>query len=526
MFAYGYFYELRPTVGTFLRVTVDIAAIWAGFLIGWAIIHGGDTSIAAGQAGGLLALAICLSAVCFLGYAAAGLYTSSHSSPLPAKLGRVFLVTLGLFAAAGVMSFLASQLLGLTIGSPETTVQLFLVAFLISTALVMLARVTSLVLRSDNLDESNTGRSQPGDENKVLVVGGSGYIGSILVEKLLDQGKEVLVLDSMHFGDEPLAGVAGHNRLTIVREDFRNVEVLTRSMSGVGTVIHLGGLVGDPACALDPDLTIDVNLTATKLVGEIAKACGVKRFIFASSCSVYGACDDIVDEQSAFNPQSLYARTKVASEAVLAPLNDRDFAVTCLRFATVYGISGRARFDLVVNLLCAKAVRDGVITVFGPDQWRPFVHVEDVARAIEIVAEAPIDAVAGEAFNVGSDVQNYTLGQAAKLIKQQVPDAEITTDDNFTDTRNYHVSFDKIQTQLGFEPVWTLERGISQVIAVVRSNQVGHYSLPTYSNLLRLKECDPKSFANFQITGWENDFMNIADVAAARPDNHEQSNAA
>ena len=235
---------------------------------------------------------------------------------------------------------------------------------------------------------------------------------------------------------------------------------------------------------------------------------------------------DIVDEQSAFNPQSLYARTKVASEAVLAPLNDSDFAVTCLRFATVYGISGRARFDLVVNLLCAKAVRDGVITVFGPDQWRPFVHVEDVARAIETVLEAPSDAVAGEAFNVGSDAQNYTLGKAAKLIKRQVPDAEITLDENFTDTRNYHVSFAKIRTQLGFEPTWTLERGISQVIAVVRSNQVGHYSLPTYSNVLRLKECDPKSFASFQITGWENEFMNIADVAVARPDNHEQSTAA
>lgn len=526
MFAYGYFNELRPTVGTFLRVTVDIAAIWVGFLIGWVVIHGGDTSIAAGQAGILLALAVCLSAVCFLGYTAAGLYTVSRASALQTRLGRVFLVTLGLFVIAGVIWLLASWFLGLSVGTPATTAQLFLVAFLISTVLVMLARVASLVLRTDSLDESDLDRQQPGDENKVLVVGGCGYIGSILVEKLLDQGKEVLVFDAMHFGNEPLSAVADHDNLTIIREDFRHVEALTRSMSGVGTVIHLGGLVGDPACALDPDLTIDVNLTATKLVGEIAKACGVKRFIFASSCSVYGACDDIVDEQSEFNPQSLYAKTKVASEAVLAPLNDSDFAVTCLRFATVYGISGRARFDLVVNLLCAKAVRDGVITVFGPDQWRPFVHVEDVARSIDTVLNAPVDTVAGEAFNVGSDAQNYTLGQAAELIKRQVPDAEITLDENFTDTRNYHVSFAKIRTQLGFEPTWTLERGISQVIAVVRSNQVGHYSLPTYSNLLNLKECDPKSFSSFQITGWENDFMNIANAAATQPDSHNQSNAA
>ena len=174
-------------------------------------------------------------------------------------------------------------------------------------------------------------------------------------------------------------------------------------MSGIGSVIHLGGLVGDPACALDPELTVDVNVTATKLVGEIAKARGVRRFIFASSCSVYGSCDEIVDEDSRFNPQSLYARSKVASEVVLRALNCGDFAVTCLRFATIYGISGRTRFDLVVNLLCAKAVREGVITVFGPDQWRPFVHVDDVARAIMITLQAPIEQVAGEAFNVGSD---------------------------------------------------------------------------------------------------------------------------
>ncbi|MGI9511750.1 MAG: NAD-dependent epimerase/dehydratase family protein, partial [Anderseniella sp.] len=239
MFAYGYFNELRPTVGTFLRVTVDIAAIWVGFLIGWVVIHGGDTSIAAGQAGILLALAVCLSAVCFLGYTAAGLYTVSRASALQTRLGRVFLVTLGLFVIAGVIWLLASWFLGLSVGTPATTAQLFLVAFLISTVLVMLARVASLVLRTDSLDESDLDRQQPGDENKVLVVGGCGYIGSILVEKLLDQGKEVLVFDAMHFGNEPLSAVADHDNLTIIREDFRHVEALTRSMSGVGTVIHL-----------------------------------------------------------------------------------------------------------------------------------------------------------------------------------------------------------------------------------------------------------------------------------------------
>ena len=519
MFAYRHFNDLRPTAGTILRVAVDIGSIWVAFLLGWMLVLGGDTSFLTEHKGLLLTLAVCLSVLCFVTYADAGLYSGSHSSPLATKLGRVFLVNLMFFAASGLIWFLTTQLTGLAVGPWGTTAGLFIFAFLVSTVLVELARVTSLVLRSDDIGEQQDSNRHLDDENKVLVVGGCGYIGSVLVEALLDQGKQVLVLDAMHFGDEPLARVTGHPALTIIQEDYRHVEALTRALNGVGSVIHLGGLVGDPACAVDPDLTIDMNLTATKLVGEIAKACGVKRFIFASSCSVYGACDEIVDEQSQFNPQSLYARTKVASEAVLTPLNDSDFSVTCLRFATVYGISGRARFDLVINLLCAKAVRDGVITVFGPDQWRPFVHVEDVARAIAIVLDAPIGRVAGEAFNVGSDAQNYTLGQAAELINQQVPEAEITVDDNFTDTRNYRVSFEKIRTILGFEPVWTLERGVSQVVAVVRSNRVGHYSLPAYSNVLRLKECGAKSFADFQITGWETEFMNVADVTANRSGN-------
>src|SRR5580704_3466574 len=271
------------------------------------------------------------------------------------------------------------------------------------------------------------------DDSKVLVIGGAGYVGSALVEKLLNCGFRVSVLDAMHYGDEPLSRVAGHPNLTLIRQDFRHIEALTRAMSGVGSVIHLGGLVGDPACAVDPELTIDVNVTATKLVGEIAKARGVRRFIFASSCSVYGACDDVVDEDSHFNPQSLYARSKVASEVVLRALNCGDFAVTCLRFATIYGSSGRTRFDLVVNLLCAKAVREDVITVYGADQWRPFVHVDDVARAIVMTLQAPIEVVAGEAFNVGSDAQNYTLGDAAELIKRQVPQAAILSDDSTVD---------------------------------------------------------------------------------------------
>jgi nucleoside-diphosphate-sugar epimerase len=503
------FSELRATWGTVLRIVADAGSIWIAFLFGWIVVDGNEpaTLISRGSAWIVLLIGL-FSILAYTAYAGAGLYTHTQKYGLLHKIRRIALVNLALVIAAGAA-------LSLTGRPPVLTHSLLLTTFIGSTVLSLLARVVSVVLRSEDWHGSSNGVPERADDNRVLVIGGAGYIGSALVQKLLNLGLQVSVLDAMHFGEATLARVAGHPNLTLIGEDFRHIEALTRAVNGVGSVIHLGGLVGDPACAVDTDLTVDVNVTATKVIGEIAKARGVRRFIFASSCSVYGASDDIVDEESHFNPQSLYARSKVASEAVLRALNSRDFSVTCLRFATIYGISGRTRFDLVVNLLCAKAVRDGVITVYGADQWRPFVHVEDVARAITMTLRAPVDMVAGEAFNVGSDAQNYTLGDVADLIKGQVVDAEITSDNTFVDKRNYRVSFEKIRSRLGFEPAWTLERGIAQVVALVRTNEVGHYSLPTYSNVLYLKERGAKSFGSFKITGWENELMNIDRIGSA-----------
>ncbi len=509
-----------PPLGTIQRIAVDIASIWTAFLFGWIIVDGHNiSSLASFDSLHTVLLVGSYTILALIASTGFGLYTRSYRYSLPAKLRLIGGVNIALFIAAGAVLLLTKQSSGLTFPLLITTV-------LGSMILLSLARVVSFVLRSEDRalrleDWRASGiiidnlRPDAPDDNKVLVIGGGGYIGSALVEKLLGQGLQVSVLDAMHFGDETLSRVSGHPNLTLIREDFRHIEALTRAVSGMGSVIHLGGLVGDPACAVDADLTVDINVTATKVIGEIAKARGVRRFIFASSCSVYGASDDVVNEESNFNPQSLYARSKVASEAVLRGLSDRSFSVTCLRFATIYGMSGRTRFDLVVNLLCAKGVRDGLITVYGADQWRPFVHVEDVARAITMTLKAPTHLVAGECFNVGSDEQNYTLGEIAELISKQVPDAAITSDDTFVDKRNYRVSFAKIRSQLGFEPAWTIERGIAQVVGLVRSNQVGHYSLPTYSNVLFLKERGTTSFADFNITGWETEFMNLNRIASA-----------
>ncbi len=497
------FSGLRLTLGTILRIVADIGFIWIAFLFGWLVVEGNDfAALVTEDSTGLVPLTGLSSILACIAYTGAGLYNVSPKYDLLTKIIRIALVNLAFLTIGGVVLSFAKQLAVPSLNLLFTTV-------MGATTLLLLARCASLVLRSEESHANGDGLPEHTDDNKVLVIGGAGYIGSALVEELLDLGLHVSVLDAMHFGETTLSRVAGHPNLTLIREDFRHIEALTRAVSGVGSVIHLGGLVGDPACAVDSELTVDVNVTATKVIGEIAKARGVLRFIFASSCSVYGATDEIVDETSRFNPQSLYARSKVASEALLGALNSPDFAVTCLRFATIYGISGRTRFDLVVNLLCAKAVRDRKITVYGADQWRPFVHVKDVARAITMALRAPTDLVAGEAFNVGSDAQNYTLGEVAELIHSQVPDAEITSDDTFVDKRNYRVSFAKIRSRLGFVPSWTIERGIAQVVALVRSNEVGDYSLPTYSNVLYLKSRGTKSFGSFKITGWEQELMNI-----------------
>jgi len=506
-FSLKYAFALRPTFGVALRGVIDVGCVWTMFAAAWLLFDGRDSAIAFTQeAGAIIPVVGLFSLLAVAIYASASLYAHPSFLTFGGKVLRVAAANMLLLAIALTSLFAAG-------GATWLSIDTMLATFAGASLLQSVARAASEALRSEYQTEGAAAGRAANDEKKVLVIGGAGYVGSALVERLLHAGMQVWVLDAMHFGEEALGKVIGHPNLTLIREDFRHVEALTRAMSCVGSVVHLGGLVGDPACALDPELTVDINITATKLVGEIAKAQGVKRLIFASSCSVYGACEEVVDETSHFNPQSLYARSKVASEVVLGALGDPNFAVTCLRFATIYGFSGRTRFDLVVNLLCAKAVRESAITVFGPDQWRPFVHVDDVARAIAATLQAPVGLVAGEAFNVGSNAQNYTLGEVAGLINRQVPDAHIVVDADCADRRNYRVCFDKIRTRLGFDPAWTLERGIAQVVSAVRSNRVGHYSLPTYSNVLYLKALGTKNFREFKITGWESDLMSIDHIA-------------
>ncbi len=376
-------------------------------------------------------------------------------------------------------------------------------AFAATMGLLLLSRLWSRLWgrATPPVEASPVTTAEPRHPPKTLVIGGAGYIGSGLLPKLLDRGKHVRLLDLFLFGHQPIAKVLGHPNLEIIHADFRHLDKLLQAMRGVDTVIHLGGIVGDPACSVDEDLTVDVNLIATRMIAEAAKGNGVRRFCFASSCSVYGANDEMLDERSSVNPISLYAQSKLASERVLFQLADSTFSPVVLRFGTVYGLSGRTRFDLVVNLLTAKAIVEGRITVFGGAQWRPFLHVDDAALAIQQAVEAPAAVAHGEVFNVGSHEQNYQLGDLAQLIRRLVPSAEVVDMGAGTDFRNYRVDFSKITNLLGFRPQWTLEAGVRQVIAALDSGAITDYRLPIYSNVKHLHD-HPASQRMRSETGW------------------------
>jgi nucleoside-diphosphate-sugar epimerase len=296
----------------------------------------------------------------------------------------------------------------------------------------------------------------------VLVTGGAGYIGSVTVGRLLTQGRAVRVLDTMMFGDGALAAHRASTALEVVQGDVRDADAIARAVDGVDAVLHLAGLVGDPACALDPALTRAVNVDSTVTLAEAAKRAGVRRVVFASTCSVYGAAgEDWLDETSPTGPVSLYAESNLESEALFAShLNGHGVERVLLRFATVFGASPRMRFDLVVNLLTARALRERVLEVHGGDQWRPQVHVDDVASALLLALDHP--AAAGRTYNVGSDGLNLRIGELAQAIAARFPDARLTVSET-RDPRSYRVSFARIERELGFRPAHSLDSGVAEI---------------------------------------------------------------
>jgi nucleoside-diphosphate-sugar epimerase len=305
----------------------------------------------------------------------------------------------------------------------------------------------------------------------VLVTGGAGYIGAPLTETLLESGREVRVLDSLLHGQEDIASRLEGLGADVRRADLRDDEARRAALSGADAVVHLAAIVGDPACARDPRVADEVNVQGTRQLVADAREIGVGRIVFASTCSNYGRMTDPtvpITEDGELSPVSLYAEQKVGMERALLDGDQGATAATCLRFATVYGVAPRMRFDLTVNEFTRDLWADRELEVFGEQFWRPYVHVRDAGRAVARVLDEPGDALAGEVFNVGRSGENYTKKDLVEEIGRRLPGrGAVSYVRRDEDPRDYKVSFDKIRERLGFETTMTVPDGIAEVAAAL-----------------------------------------------------------
>ena len=298
---------------------------------------------------------------------------------------------------------------------------------------------------------------------RVLVTGSNGYIGSVLVPMLLARGHEVIGLDTDYFSACTFTGELAN--IQTIQRDIR--DDLSDVIKGFDSIIHLAGLSNDPLGDYRPTLTEEINYRASVNLAKLAKRAGTKRFIFASSCSNYGASgDNFLTEDAAFNPVTAYGKSKVLVERALQELADDEFSPVYLRASTAYGVSPRLRFDLVANNLTAWAFTTGKVHLKSDGTpWRPIVHVEDISRAYIAALEAPRELVHNEAFNVGTTTENYQIREIAAIVEDVVPGSKVSfADDAGPDKRCYRVDCNKIASVLHeFKPQWTARRGIEDL---------------------------------------------------------------
>lgn len=305
---------------------------------------------------------------------------------------------------------------------------------------------------------------------QTVVTGGAGYVGAMVCDELLAAGRDVVVLDTLMHGQDDVVRQLTERGVEVVRGDVRDPAARRQVLAGADAVVHLAAIVGDPACARDPELAQDVNVEGSTALIETARAAGVRRLVFASTCSNYGRMSDptvAIDERAELAPLSLYASQKVQIEQALLGGDFAPLDVCCLRFATVYGVAPRMRFDLTVNEFTRDLHLDRELDVFGEQFWRPYVHVRDAGRAVRTVLAAPAELVAGRVFNAGSSAENYRKKDLVEIIHAKTANGSVSFVERQEDPRDYKVSFERIGRELGFQTTMTVPDGVEEIIDVL-----------------------------------------------------------
>jgi len=313
--------------------------------------------------------------------------------------------------------------------------------------------------------------------NKVLLIGGEGYIGKVARNSLINEGYHVTSYDLLLYQNGMNIDISSNSRYSFIHGDILDVELLENSLNKVDAVVLLAGLVGDPITKKYPNESAKINDNGVKVVIDKCVEKNIEKLIFISTCSNYGLIKDneLADEEFELSPLSLYAKSKVKAEKYILSLKGKvDLNPTILRFATAFGLSPRMRFDLTISEFTRSLAMGNDLLVYDAETWRPYCHVQDFARLIHIVLKAPKEKVAFEVFNAGGDVNNATKQMIVNKILSKIPNGNVKYQEHGSDPRNYRVDFKKVKAILGFEPKYTIQDGIDELVAAIDSHVFDH----------------------------------------------------